>query len=213
MANLARRMLSHVDRAAIINHVVSCSQGTFQRAEKLAIYVRMRPAMRFDELHTLLEYHYWARDRLLAAIDQLSQEQLRTDRGNSFPSIYDTLVHLYGADWIWLSRWEGTSPTALPASDQFPDLAALRTAWGQNEVRVRALVQRLGEDGIQRPMMYRGWDGKEQAQIFWQMFQHLVNHGSYHRGQITTMLRQIQVAPAKSMDLIAFYRERAALNL
>jgi uncharacterized damage-inducible protein DinB len=62
-------------------------------------------------------------------------------------------------------------------------------------------------------MMYRGWDGKEQAQIFWQMFQHLVNHGSYHRGQITTMLRQIKVAPPKSMDLIAFYRERAALNL
>lgn len=169
--------------------------------------------MRFDELHTLLEYHYWARDRLLAAVEQLSQEQLMSDRGNSFPSIYDTLVHLYGADWIWWSRWEGTSPTALPASDQFPDLPALRTAWRENEVRVRALVQRLGEDGIQRPMMYRGWDGKEQAQIFWQMFQHLVNHGSYHRGQITTMLRQIKAAPPKSMDLIAFYRERAAVDL
>jgi uncharacterized damage-inducible protein DinB len=169
--------------------------------------------MTFAELHTLLEYHYWARDRLLAAIEQLSREQLTANRGNSFPSIFDTMVHLYGADWIWLSRWEGTSPTALPASSEFADLAALRAVWTDNEARLRALVERLGDEGIQRPITYRGWDGREQAQIFWQMFQHLVNHGSYHRGQVTTMLRQIDVAPPKSMDLIAFYRERAAAAL
>ena len=44
----------------------------------------------------------------------------------------------------------------------------------------------------------------------WQMVQHVVNHGSYHRGQVTTMLRQLGAAPAKSMDMIAYYhRERA----
>ena len=170
--------------------------------------------MTFQELHTLLDYHYWARDRVLAAVESLTREQLTADRGNSFPSIFDTVVHLYGADWIWYSRWQGTSPpmTALPPSDAFPDLATLRTTWADLERRLRDFVQALGEDGIQRPITYTGPGGKVQAQIFWQMFQHLVNHGSYHRGQITTMLRQIKSDPPKSMDLIAFYRERAAAN-
>jgi uncharacterized damage-inducible protein DinB len=163
-----------------------------------------------QELKLLLDYHYWARDRLLEAVAALTSEQLNTDRGNSFPSIHATLVHLYGADWVWLSRWEGVSPTALPSAAEFPDLASVRAAWQDIEARLRALVDRLGEDGIQRPIEYRGPTGVLQAQLFWQMFQHLVNHGSYHRGQVTTMLRQIHVAPPKAMDLIAFYRERAA---
>ena len=168
--------------------------------------------MTFQELQLLLEYHYWARDRLFEAVAPLTHEQITTDRGNSFSSIHATLVHLYGADWIWHSRWEGVSPTALPAASEFADLAAVRAAWQDIETRLRALVNRLGENGIQRPIEYRGPTGILQAQPFWQMFQHLVNHGSYHRGQITTMLRQIGAAPPKSLDLITFYREQAAVK-
>ena len=51
---------------------------------------------------------------------------------------------------------------------------------------------------------------REQAQPFDQMLQHVVNHGSYHRGQVTTMLRQLGMPPARQMDLITFYRESAA---
>jgi uncharacterized damage-inducible protein DinB len=76
---------------------------------------------------------------------------------------------------------------------------------------MRTLVERLGEAGVARPIEYRTTDGKSQAQPFWQMLQHVVNHGSYHRGQVTTMLRQLGAAPPKAMDLIAFYRERAAV--
>ena len=41
------------------------------------------------------------------------------------------------------------------------------------------------------------------------MLSHVVNHASYHRGQVTTMLRQIGAAPPKGMDMIAFFRVRA----
>jgi uncharacterized damage-inducible protein DinB len=40
------------------------------------------------------------------------------------------------------------------------------------------------------------------------MLQHVVNHASYHRGQVTAMIRQLKANPPKSMDLIAFHRER-----
>ena len=165
--------------------------------------------MTFQDLELLLDYHYWARDRLLEAVDPLTPEQLTRDLGNSFCSVRDTLVHLYGAEWIWCSRWEGGSPTALPGPDGYPDLAAIRAAMLEQEARVRGVLARLGDEGILTPMPYRMLDGRAQAQPFWQQFQHLVNHGSYHRGQVTTMLRQLGVAAPKSMDLIAFYRLRA----
>ena len=168
--------------------------------------------MTFEVLQTLVDYHYWARDRLLVAVDALTEEQLRRPLGNSFPSVFDTVVHLCGADWIWRSRWEGVSPMALPKPELYDDLANVRAAWHDEERRIREIVNRLGPEGITRPIEYQGWDGRRQAQPFWQMLQHLVNHGSYHRGQVTTMLRQLGVQPAKSMDLIAFYRERAAMS-
>jgi uncharacterized damage-inducible protein DinB len=105
------------------------------------------------------------------------------------------------------------SPQALPAPELYDDLATLREAWQEEERLIREILNRLGPDGISRPIEYQGWDGRRQAQPFWQMLQHLVNHGSYHRGQVTTMLRQLGVQPAKSMDLIAFYRERANVGV
>lgn len=168
--------------------------------------------MTFDVLQTLVDYHYWARDRLFVAVDALTEEQLRRPLGNSFPSVFDTMVHLFGADWIWRSRWEGVSPMALPKPELYDDLAKVRAAWQDEERRIREIVNRLGPEGITRPIEYQGWDGRRQAQPFWQMLQHVVNHSSYHRGQVTTMLRQLDVPPPKSMDLIAFYRERAAMS-
>jgi uncharacterized damage-inducible protein DinB len=166
--------------------------------------------MNLNELQTLLEYHYWARDRLLDAAERLSPEQFTRNLGNSFPSVRDTLVHLYSADWIWCSRWEGESPTAMLSAEKFSDVAAIRTAWTNQERRVRAVLETLGEAGILQVLEYRGVNGQPQAEVFWQQCQHVVNHGSYHRGQITTLLRQLGAEPPKSMDLIAFYRQRQA---
>jgi uncharacterized damage-inducible protein DinB len=71
---------------------------------------------------------------------------------------------------------------------------------------MRAFLEELGEDGITRVFDFKLLSGQPGSSPFWQMLQHVVNHASYHRGQVTTMLRQIGAAPAKPMDMIAFYR-------
>jgi uncharacterized damage-inducible protein DinB len=164
--------------------------------------------MQLDELETLIEYHYWARDRLLAAVATLPPEQFTEDRGNSFPSVRDTLAHLIGAEWVWCARWMGESPQ-FPPSTEYQELTDIRRAWVEQERKIRAVLQRLGPEDVSKLVEYTGFSGHCQSQPFWQMLQHLVNHGSYHRGQVTTMLRQLGAAPPKSLDLIAFYRERA----
>src|SRR5262245_62832644 len=111
--------------------------------------------MTTDELQTLVDYHYWARDRMLDAIDQLTHEKFTRDLWNSFRSVRDTLAHCIGAEWLWRSRWEGGSPTALLDASGFPDAASVRRRWTEEERRLRAFIDRLGEDGVQRVFEYR----------------------------------------------------------
>ncbi|MFI5177489.1 MAG: DinB family protein [Vicinamibacterales bacterium] len=166
--------------------------------------------MDLADLRLLLDFNYWARDRLLTAASALTPEQYTRDLGSSFKSVRDTLVHMYSAEWVWYTRWQGSSPTTPLSVDGYPDVAALQTAWAGLEGKIRAYLDGVGEAGAARVMDYKLMNGQPGKAVFWQMFQHVVNHGSYHRGQVTTMLRQLGAAPAKSMDLITFYRERAS---
>lgn len=166
--------------------------------------------MNLADLQNLLEFHYWATRHVLRAVEPLTPEQFTRDLGNSFPSVRDTLAHLYGADWIWCSRWNHESPSGLPDPRLFPDLASLRRAWDEHEPVLRATLKRFGEVGVDQPVEYVR-TGVHYAQPFSQTFQHLVNHGTYHRGQVITMLRQLGVQGPPSTDLIAFYREQQAV--
>jgi len=165
--------------------------------------------MNLEELRTLVDYHYWARDRALDAAAALASEQFTRDVGNSFRSIRDTLAHLYAAEWAWCSRWNGQSPTALVPADTFPDVSTLRSRWSELEADVRAVLERMGAQGLDAVIEYKMINGDARASVFWQMVQHVVNHASYHRGQVTTMMRQLGAQPPQSMDLITFYRTRA----
>jgi len=166
--------------------------------------------MTAQDLQTMLDYHYWARDRLLDAVAALTPEQYTRDLGSSFKSIRETVTHIYAAEWAWYERWRGRSPTTLLPPDQFPDLLTLRHAWADHEVKMRDFVARLGDQDMSRLIDYKLLSGHTGASPLWQMLQHVVNHASYHRGQVTTMLRQMGAQPAKPTDMIAFYRVMAS---
>lgn len=163
-----------------------------------------------EDALNLVNYHYWARDRMLEALDALTPEQYTKDLKSSFTSIRDTVVHTYGAEWNWYSRWIGDSPTALPDASAFPDVPSIRVAWREQEQKIRSLVDSLASTNeLDRALRYRTFAGEEMESLFSHMLQHVVNHATYHRGQVTTMLRQLGAAAPKPQDLIRFYRERA----
>ena len=164
--------------------------------------------MTCDEALTLVDYHYWARDRVLAAVEALTVEEYRRDLRNSFASVHDTLVHTCGAEWLWYQRWTGASPLALPDTGAYQDLRSVWDAWVSLEGQVRGLVRGFSDLDLARVFTYRLLNGTETESVFSHMLQHMVNHASYHRGQITTMLRQLGAPAPKSQDLITFYRER-----
>jgi uncharacterized damage-inducible protein DinB len=165
--------------------------------------------MTLDDLDALLDFHYWARDRVLDAAAKLTPDQFEQDLGGSFKSVRETLVHIYWADWAWYQMWHGAFPAEALETDQFTDVESIRRAWSELESKARAFVTtQIGADA-HRVLEYRRLDGSVGAFPFAHMVQHLVNHGSYHRGQLTMLLRQLGVEPPESMDLIMYYRGRS----
>jgi uncharacterized damage-inducible protein DinB len=165
--------------------------------------------MDLTDLCTLLDYHYWARDIILDAVTPLTPEQFTRQVESSFKSVRDTVAHTYAADRIWYARWVGEAPSSLIAYDTFPDVGSIRKAWVDLEGKVRRFVEDLGEAGVSRVFEYKLLSGAAGSSRFSDMLTHVVNHGSYHRGQVTTLLRQLGAPPPKPTDMIAFYRLRS----
>jgi uncharacterized damage-inducible protein DinB len=165
--------------------------------------------MNIEDFRLLYDYNAWADHRTLDACKELSEDQLTRDLGSSFRSIRDTLVHIMLVEWLWLERWHGRSPSAYPPNSEFPHLDSIRARWSQIERDLLDYIASLTPEEVQRVVQHKTTAGVPQAAPLWQMLQHLVNHGTYHRGQIATMLRQLGAKPLAT-DLIFFYRERAA---
>jgi uncharacterized damage-inducible protein DinB len=115
---------------------------------------------------------------------------------------------MLGAEEAWLKRWHGESPTALVSPDAFASFADVRRRWGELAAEWQRFLGGLTEEAVLRVVQYRDLRGNAYATPLWQMMQHVVNHASYHRGQITTLLRQLGARPVPT-DLISYYRQQA----
>jgi len=164
--------------------------------------------MTLQDIVTLYEYNRWANGRTLEAAGKLEPTAFVTDLKNSFPSVRDTLAHILGAEWAWLRRWHGESPTKLIAASEYPTAASLRERFEAVDRERGEFLASLTAERLQQPLDYRDLAGNAMRLPLVQSMQHVVNHGTYHRGQVTTMLRQLGATPV-STDMSRFYLERA----
>lgn len=161
-----------------------------------------------EEMRVLYDYNVWANHRALDAAAALTNEQFVKPMGSSFSSVRDTLAHVCAAEWIWLERFQGRSPAALPDGKECEDVASLQAKWAEQEGQLLGFVSKLTQEDLNRVLEYKTLKFGVYKNPLWQSMQHVVNHGTYHRGQVTTMLRQLG-AKAILTDLMHFYRERA----
>ena len=159
--------------------------------------------MSVKEIQFLYEYHRWANGEMLASVASVTAEQFTRDLSSSFASVRDTLVHMLSAEWIWLERWRGTSPPAMLKAQEFPALAAVKARWAVVERDQSAFIDPLTDEALARRIAYLNTKGERWEYPLGHMLQHVVNHSTYHRGQIATMLRQLGHVPT-STDLLLF---------
>jgi uncharacterized damage-inducible protein DinB len=154
----------------------------------------------------LYGYNYWARDRQLADCAALTNEQFLRPMGSSFSSLRDTLAHLVAVEWVWQERWSGRSPTREEylrdwGPERFPTVASVRERWAEVERQVRVFLRQLTEEKASQPLSYTNIKGEKWTYPLWQTLWHVVNHQTYHRGQVTTLLRQLG-AKAQPLDFL-----------
>jgi len=158
--------------------------------------------MTIDDIHLLFEYDRWANHRVLQAASELSTEQFTRDLGGAFLSVRDTLVHMMAGEWVWLEYWKAPSPDSaflaslrtrrgsLFSTELFPDLAAVRRRWSEVEQQVLDFVNGLTDECFTRVLPFRSTQAK-----LAHLMQHVANHSTYHRGQISLMMRQLGAKP------------------
>lgn len=162
---------------------------------------------RLHEIRELFEFNAWASRRMFEATAPLSEEEFTRDLKNSFASIRDTIVHIVGAEWVWLSRWNGRSPSEIPNTTAEMMHAEIVRWWYDIEVERDAYLNALTPEALDAIIPYRNFAGVHFALPLWPMMRHQVNHSTYHRGQIMTMLKQLGHKPIPT-DMILMYQER-----
>ncbi len=165
--------------------------------------------MKADEVRELFSYNTWATRRIFDALAALPTADYMRDLKSSFASIHATLAHIVGADRLWLARWRGESGVGMLKGEDVPSFAELRKLWEQVEADRTQFLTSLKDGDLSREIVVKPSGGGQQyVHRLLETLQHTVDHSSYHRGQIVTMLRQLNVKPP-STGLIGFYREKS----
>jgi uncharacterized damage-inducible protein DinB len=157
-----------------------------------------------DDLPALYRYHRWADEQYLAALARLTPEQYVARLGGSFPSVRATFVHLLAAAIIWEQRLSGQQVTTVPDEEEYPSYAAAAARLREQHDRLAAIVARTTPAALASTFDYRNTRGEEVSLPLWAVLRHVVNHGTYHRGQLANMLRLLgETPPATDLSLWA----------
>jgi uncharacterized damage-inducible protein DinB len=156
-----------------------------------------------EVIRSLYRYNDWANQRILDTSARLTREQLLAGGGASFDSVRDTLVHIMGAQWIYLERWHGRSPRASFSASDFADLDAIRKRWAAIEHDTRAFVAELSDADLGRVVEYTNFQAERWAYPLWQQMIHQVNHATQHRSETAVMLTKLGHSPG-GLDLLYF---------
>src|SRR6266849_3897840 len=166
--------------------------------------------MNRSDLKHLFDYTEWANGLALNAAAELAEENLRRDFNISHGSILGTLLHMAGAEWIWLERWHGNSPPkaeawALWTPESCADLATLNDRWSEVVDKRAQYISELDETRLAAELPFKLLSGDPSSMRLVDQMQHVANHATLHRGQVVGMIRQLGIDPP-STDLLFYLR-------
>jgi uncharacterized damage-inducible protein DinB len=159
--------------------------------------------MNKEDILTLYKYNQWANRKILDAASNVTEEQYLADASFPHGGLRGTLVHTLFAQWIWRSRWQGTSPNYRFKPDEFPTFESLRTRWIEEEKILMDFVEGLTDEALNQVMRYKNTKGDPHEQVLWKMMMHMLNHGTQHRAEAAALLTEFGCSPG-DVDMIYF---------
>lgn len=154
-------------------------------------------------------YNLWANtkvcDEFLSKVDESLLDQEMT---SSFPSIRKTTYHIWDAEFIWLNRLVGGNVTVLPIRHEPMFFPVFKEKFLSVSRHFVEFVSSKEDSYFTQNLTYKNSEGKEFTNAINDIIHHVMNHSTYHRGQIITLLREAGFTQVSSTDYITWCRLR-----
>ncbi|HWB24021.1 MAG TPA: DinB family protein [Chitinophagaceae bacterium] len=160
-----------------------------------------------ENISFLVDYHVWAHNKVLQQLQAITAEEWNKELGGSFPTLRELYKHLIVADYRWLQRWKGVSLAPIPDTFVFENYTQLNAIWQPILQEMKTVADHFFATDPDQPLNFTTSAGANFTMPFWQTLYQVVNHGSYHRGQVTNMLRMLDKKPVGT-DIFLFFVER-----
>ncbi|RPI16201.1 MAG: hypothetical protein EHM58_12445 [Ignavibacteriae bacterium] len=153
-----------------------------------------------------VNYNLWANTRICNVLEKLDESLLDKELVSSFPTIRETIYHVWGAEFIWYKRLQGESLVVWPFEDFKGKFADAQIEFlKQSELFIKYIFD-MPDESLTSKIDYSSMDGTKYNNKICNIIQHVMNHSTFHRGQVITMLRNIGVTELPSTDFIIYTR-------
>lgn len=153
-----------------------------------------------------LTFNVWANTKTAEVLRQVSDNIYFKENKSSFPSIAKTILHMWGAQNIWLKRLQGESLTTWPHQPDQDSKEGQLNGLVQSAQNILDLVKSKDDTFLSSLYSYTNMKGEPFTDSVEETLFHVVNHSTYHRGQLITMLREAGVTNVPGTDLIHYLR-------
>jgi len=154
----------------------------------------------------LTNYILWADAITIEWLSQITDDQWNQHITSSFSSIKQTALHIASAQRVWLDFWQHTPNPAFLSVEFTGTKEDLIKIWKQSSCDLKKLIDDYPEENYTQPITFQWPRGGTGSMQFWQTLSHMINHSTYHRGQLVTLLRQAGFTSLSSTDLATYYR-------
>ena len=153
-------------------------------------------------------YTAWANQKIFDCISNLPEEQVDKEIVSSFPSIRKTVIHMWDAEAAWWQRVRLAEKVEIPSEGFTGGFSELLARVSQQSQVWKDCVDNATEAQLQHVFAYRNNKKEEFKQPVYEVLLHVFNHGTYHRGQLVTMLRQLGADKIPQTDFVVFCRKK-----
>lgn len=152
-------------------------------------------------------YHLWANQVLIDSINQLPEEKQSQQVVSSFPTLYKTVLHMWDAESIWWQRLKLQERINIPSESFKGSMKELGNSLLHQDRLWNEWIENAQVHMLEHVFQYQNTKREQFKQPTFQMLLHLFNHGTYHRGQLVTMLRELGVEKLPQTDFIVWSRK------
>lgn len=160
-------------------------------------------------IHRHLQYNAWANGKLAEFLSAVDEKHFYTALKSSFPTLAGTVLHIWDAEVIWMQRLMGQHSDTWPGKSFQGSVGDMLQGWEAGSNELQRFIAGKDNEWLNGVIEYRNMAGKPFSNTAADILFHVVNHSTFHRGQLVTMMRELGYTRFESTDLITWMRQQA----